>query len=286
MSAGFGLHVGFGAPRGAETMAALAAAGCTHARVQLFTDHDDGALVSAETADQIVAEVLDAGMTPHVLVRLHHQVRHVRPGVWIDFYNEGDVATYNMPIERFLNRVFLVIAECEGRNPLAVGGVSGLHPRGYAYLGKIPWSKIPPWVACEHHWYPNDAMPHASHIKKWFGLGKRQSRDEDITLLKATVGQSRRLVLSETGWWDRPEYVDPDTGAVTFARDEGEVAQWYAQEREFWEKHDYEFAIGYQIDNEPPPEDPSKWGPEHGYAFRELGSIDQWKKRAAAWFRS
>ncbi len=252
--------------RGEETARDVRDIGCQVCRVQLFRDHDDNALLSEDEARAVDDEVLNAGMMPFHIIRQPAQVAHVPPGHWIEFYNEPDLAQFNMPLSQFKERYMAVVEACAGRNPLAIGGVSNLNDRGYRFLQQLDWPNIPPEVACSHHWYPDDDRPHDSHIEKGFLRKKRQTRDQDIADLKAIVG-NRPLVNSETGWWDGP------------TRSEEEVAQWYAMEREFWEKHEYAIAIAYQIDSESPRE---PWTPFMGYGFRRPDG--SWKPSATAWF--
>jgi len=260
----------FGA-RGDDTARAVRDLGCKVCRVQLFTDHDDAALVSNETAATIDNEVLNAGMMPYVIIRTPEQVSQVPPGHWIEFYNEPDLEQFNMPLSQFKERYMTIVEACAGRNPLAIGGVSNLNDRGMRFLKQLEWDKIPPEVACSHHWYPDDDRPHESHIETGFLHKKRNTRDQDIADLKAIVGE-RPLVNSETGFWDGP------------FRTESDVAEWYRVERHFWERQGYAIVIAYQLDSEAPPSDPNQWGPQHGYGLRRVGTVSDWKPSADAWF--
>lgn len=269
--------------RGAETAAAVRALGCGAARVQLWTGEDvaggEHPLVSREKAEEIIGEVVDAGMVPYTMLRRAKQVKHVPPGIPIEYGNEPEDPKYGFtPLSFYLDEIPAFVRACADRNPLFLAPVANLRvtwpweaPAGLTYLQQIPWRALPNWVGCSHHWYPNDARPHESHIRTYCGLGKRQSRDADIDQLRCLVGD-RPLAMSESGWWDSPY------------RSEEEVAAWYAQEREIWIRNGYEYAIAYQIDSEPPPADPVQWGPQHGYGARRVGSIDDWKPWTRAWF--
>lgn len=275
-----GLQTGFGAPRGAETMRAIAAIGCELCRIQLHHPGTNRRLTTGE-AEAVIGEVIDAGLAPYVIIREAAQIKQVPRGVKLELGNEPEDPGNGWTITRYWQEAQACIRLADGRNPLAIGVVGNLRvtppwerPSGLTWLAQIPWAEVPGWVMCSHHWYPDDARPHDSHVRAWYGLGKRQTRDADIAMLRQIVGD-RPLGLSETGWWDCPGL-----------RGEGEVAAWYAEERAFWASQDYECAIAYQIDSAPPPDDVAAWRPEHGYGFREVESISAWKPRAAAWFAS
>lgn len=291
-----GLQTGFADMRGAETMAAVRAIGCQMCRISLNRSHDDAKpfeRVPHKIARALIDEVRQAGMEPLVIVRDADQIKKDVPrGVRVGFGNEPEDAIFGWRDQaHYIAEAWRAIKAADGRNELGIGVVANLRvtfpgPKaaGLTWLQQLPWKEIPSWVTCEHHWYPDDNWPHDSHIKRYVIGGPWQPRDRDIEMLRAIVGHERPLGLSETGWWDRPAYVDPDTGAGVAARTEAEVSAWYAVEREVWQKHNYVFAIAYQIDSGAPPENPKDWGPGNGYGFRELGSVDGWKDRARAWF--
>lgn len=256
-----GLQAGFGNSL-ADVLPELAAQGCKVVRIDCQVERDP----------RLAQEVLDAGMTPLVIIRVPEQIPDLPIGVMIEVGNEPDLAHegWQQSPAVYWRTAGACIAYAEkGWQSLYLGAVSNLNARGFGFLRGLPWSDIPSWVGCSHHWYPDDDMPHASHIEKGFLRKKRNTRDQDIADLKAIVGE-RPLALSETGWWDGPY------------RTETDVAEWYAFERAFWESHGYAFAVAYQIASAAAPADPAQWKPEHGYGFRRANG--SWKPSTQAWF--
>lgn len=290
-----GLQTGFADLRGAETMAALKAVGCQMCRISLNRSHDDPhpfQRVPHKKARALIDEVRRAGMAPLVIVREADQItKDVPKGVRVGFGNEPEDPAFGWSSQaQYMDAAWKAIKAADGRNELGIGVIANLRltlpgPKasGLTWLGQLPWKEIPAWVTAEHHWYPDDDEPHASHIKRYLVGGPWQPRDRDIDMLRKIVGPDRPLGLSETGWWNRPPRVEPN-GFEDPGRSEAEVAVWYATERGFWQKHGYVFAIGYQLDSGAPPTDLMQWQPGHGYGFREVGSIDGWKPSARAWF--
>lgn len=271
-----GLQTGFGEVRGAATMAALATVGCQVCRVSLNVGPDYTPVTPA-VAEQILGEVLDAGMAPLVIIRDPAQIDLVPDGVAIELGNEPDLAHFGWTLESYRAALGPAIRRCDGRHPLCVGAVSNLlvtapweAPRGLTWLAYLPWTEIPAWVTCSHHWYPDDDAPHRSHIRRT-ALSLAQPRRADLVQLRDLVGD-RPLAMTEQGYWT-PAHGTPE-----------DVAGHYAVERVFWMVHDYTLAIAYQLDDAPPPPADAPLEPQHGYGFRMLGSVDDWKPAAAAWF--
>ncbi len=259
-----GLQAGFGNSL-ADVLPEIASQGCTVVRIDCQKVRDP----------KLAQEVLDAGMTPLVIVADPELIADLPKGSMVECGNERDIGLdgySNAPLVYWNDLAAPSIAYCEDYgHRLFLGAVSNLHKGGLDWLRQLPWDAIPSWVSCSHHFYPDDGRPHASHISHLqfrYPFQCRNTRDQDVAELKAIVGE-RSLACSETGWWDGPY------------RTETDVAEWYRFERAFWDLKRYEFAIAYQLESAAPVP-PDQWQPEHGYGFRRADG--SWKPSAQAWF--
>lgn len=254
----------------ASDLAQLKAAGCQLVRVDIQRKNG---------GNQDWPEmVIDAGMEPLAIIDHVEQIAEQAPrgckrfecGNEPDLIAEGWQESPAVYWHRFGAAIFYAL---DFGVEICLGAVSNLNTRGLNFLRGLPWhdpNAIPDWVICSHHWYPNDPRPHESHITHLalkYPFKCRNTRDQDITELRAIVGD-RPLGLSESGWFDAPD------------RSQQTVADWYAVERAFWQKHSYAFAVAYQLNDEAPG---VPWNPAMGYGFREL-TTGNWKPSAAAWF--
>ncbi|HYB96205.1 MAG TPA: hypothetical protein VEC39_14635 [Vicinamibacterales bacterium] len=268
MSAAAGLQCGFGEFLGADTLAAVRAAGFSVVRLDLQGQGADGRPLPdglpLEKTALLAQEVVDQGLQPLCIIRRAEQMTVLPDGALVEFGNEPDLAKFGWTRESYLKEARRCVAIArETKRRLYLGVVSNLNKRGFDFLESLPWHEWP-WIehdsqiACSVHRYPDGRDPRNPHK----GC---KSREHEIAKLKAIVGP-RALALTEVGYSDGPGYWS-----------ECEVAAHMAWERQFFSAHGFELCVAFQL-NDGPPENRTT---EAHFGFRRYGT-GEWKPVAKA----
>lgn len=251
MAAAAGLHAGFGAFLGAETLAEIRAHGFTIVRI----DCQD---VDQALTAQLAQEVIDAGLQPLVIIRRVEQLSVLPVGALAEAGNEPDIAKFGWTKRRYRDFAIAAAREALARQiRLYVGVVSNLNDRGFEWLEELPWETWPAEICGSVHRYPEGSDPRTPHK----GC---KSREHEIAKLRAIVGQ-RPLAITETGYHD----------AVI---SEADVAAHMVYERQLFDRAGFDFVVAYQLNDGPPD---SKDGLEAHFGARRFGS-HEWKPWAEA----
>ena len=213
-----------------------------------------------------VAEIEAVGLIPYVILRSPDQLDAVPEGRMVEVGNEPDLekhnwsspAVYRVTVDAF-------IARSNGRHRIFVGAISNLNDRGFNYLRAIRVGELPADVGVSVHRYPDGHSPTNGQRKGGLrgAWGARYTRDEEVATLLRIIG-TRALGLSEIGY-NRAGWTDE------------EIAQNMAWERDFFSRHNFEFAVAYQINSG--PGDPTDIHESYGFR-REDGT---WSPVTQAW---
>lgn len=235
-----GLQAGFGDPLGAPLLADLRGRGIDLVRADL--QH----VTQPETAGGLIAELLDAGVRPLLIVR-PEQVGWIPAGTTLDLelLNEPDLAGWSP--EHYATAICVAYAELAGRHRLWVGSVSNCSRERLAWLARV-LPQVPGNLGVTVHRYPkNGGRPSE-------GQTGFKSRLAEFEALRRIVGArpwgcsefGYHGGLQQTGWW---------FWRKRWRWTEAQVAGFAAMEWQFWEQAGAAFAIWYQL-NDGPASDP------------------------------
>ena len=130
--------------------------GFAHIRI---AGHGPAPTFERATAQQCVnacGQILDAGLQPLLTVRDADQCSQLQHGTLVEYWNEADITSNGWRNSRDIPEMWRVIDMCHERAvKLYIGGVSGLHSRGFGFLRRLLWARIPANVGASVHRYPS-----------------------------------------------------------------------------------------------------------------------------------
>ena len=197
------------------------------------------------TAEQCVhacGQLLDAGLQPLLTVRDADQCSMLQHGTLVEHYNEADIASNGWRNDRDFDHMHRIIEVCAERAlKLYVGGaVSGLHKRGFDFLKRFDWARIPPYVGVSVHRYATDGD--WTKVTRWGGsLFSRppkpwRTRHDEVRHLFDLVG-SRPVAVTEFGYCSAEYSSQQQCEALRY-------------EREFWSQY-AEVLCAYHYTDDP-----------------------------------
>jgi hypothetical protein len=228
-----GLQVGFGSLIGADTLGQLRERG-----VQMFR-LDCQPLVCEADLRNCVNEVLDAGMTPLVIIKPEQAWWLPQTPLDVEVLNEPDLA--GMSPATYAQHVRNAYDVIRGRHCIWAGVISNLDKDSLAWLRE----SITYWPedvnVSVHRYPPTGAGPSKAH--KGF-----KQRENEVAELMGIIG-NRQGGVSEFGY-HTAKY---STGNWPFKKQgqltDDQVAEYTAWEVRFWEQQGAAFACAYQIND-------------------------------------
>ncbi len=218
----------------------------------------------------LIQPVLDAGLEPLAIIKRPEMLDRINEQLYVEFGNEACINLDNHwpgGLPEYREAAEAAVTLSRGRHRLFVGAVANLEPRDFRWLRGLPWASWPSWVGCAIHRYPGAGFAQGKQkpFEDWIGepwTPRRYTRDGELDALKALCGE-RPYALTETGY-ARSGYTPADQ------------AQNMAMERELFEKHGFEIAVGYQLRSEP-----DEMNGAESYGFRKNDGVAWWPQTEA-----
>ena len=183
---------------------------------------------SAEQCANACGQILDAGLQPLITIRDADQCSHLQHGTLVEYWNEPDITSNGWHDSRDIPEMWRVIDMCHERAvKLYISGVAGVHSRGFGFLRRLPWARIPLNVGVSIHRYSSgdDWRNVTRWDGGWFSRPPQpwQTRDDEMRHLVGLVG-TRPLAITEMGYCSAQWSSDQQCEALRY-------------EREFWDRY-------------------------------------------------
>lgn len=213
-----------------QTLQTLHAKGFRMARV-------DVQALSPQDGLRLVADTVASGLEPLVIVATFEQLRAMPEGTMVEWQNEPDLALGRptpIPPKQYAQD-FRIACEIAQEKGLLLYGpvVSNLNKRGFDYFAAM--GELPANARISVHRYGDGTFRTPHKLNKYWPLGRFHSRDEELDHLKA-ITNNRPFGVSEFGY--------P-------LRDEAKQAQYLQQELQLFKDHGADFAVIYQLNDDP-----------------------------------